>query len=107
MIAAPGGEAQDRARALASPAPPASDDGVFRTWQSIRDLACGHLAEVEHLLKTYVKDRDQLQGIDSRELLKRFLFFADEDIRPVGSTSVTPTGSLPGFLSKPTHGGES
>ncbi len=38
--------------------------------------------------------------------VKRFLFFADEDIRPVGSTSVTPTGSLPGCLSKPTHGGE-
>ena len=48
-----------------------ADDGVFRPWQSIRDLACGHLAEVDHLLKTYVKDRDQLQGIASRELLKR------------------------------------
>jgi rhodanese-related sulfurtransferase/biotin operon repressor len=62
-----------------------ADDSVFRTWQAIRDLGHRQFAEVDRLLKTYVKERERLEGVTARELLKRIR--RDEvivlDVRPI------------------------
>lgn len=61
-----------------------ADDTVFRTWQAIRDLGQRQFGEVDRLLKTFVKDREHLEGISADELLKRIR--RDEvvvlDVRP-------------------------
>lgn len=48
-----------------------SDERITRLWLSLREVGETRLAEVERLVSTYLKDRDTLQAIDSKELRRR------------------------------------
>jgi len=48
-----------------------SSDGVFRVWQAVRDLGQGQFAEIDRLVKTYVKEREKLESVSAAELLGR------------------------------------
>jgi rhodanese-related sulfurtransferase len=52
-------------------------DEVFRLWQALRDLGETHLAEIDHLTRTFLHDRAQLEAIDAETLRRRL---AEEDI---------------------------
>lgn len=61
-----------------------SDDAVFHAWQAIRELGQRRFAEIDRLLKTYVSEREKLEGVGAEELLRRIQ--KDEvivlDVRP-------------------------
>ena len=48
-----------------------SDERVFRVWQAIRDLGELQLADVNHLVRSFLQDRGPLQSIGADELLQR------------------------------------
>lgn len=48
-----------------------ADDRVAKLWLSLREVGEIRLAEVERLVSTFLKDRDTLQAIDSKELRRR------------------------------------
>lgn len=47
-----------------------SDGRVFRLWQALRDLGELQLAEVNHLVQSFLQDRSPLQSITTGELLQ-------------------------------------
>ena len=47
-----------------------SDERVFRLWQALRDLGELQLAEVNHLVQSFLQDRSPLQSITTAELLQ-------------------------------------
>lgn len=48
-----------------------SDDAVFHAWQAIRELGQRQFAEVDRLLKTYISEREKLESVGAKELLRR------------------------------------
>ena len=48
-----------------------SDERVFRLWQALRDLGELQLAEVNHLVQSFLQDRGALQSINAAELVER------------------------------------
>ena len=48
-----------------------SDERVFRVWQALRDLGELQLAEVNHLVQSFLQDRSPLQSINAAELAER------------------------------------
>jgi rhodanese-related sulfurtransferase len=47
------------------------DERVFRIWQAIRDFGEVRLAEIDHVVATFLKDRRQLEAISASELRRR------------------------------------
>lgn len=62
-----------------------ADESVFRLWQAMREVGETRLAEIERVVRTYLKDRAALEPVTVEELEKRL----DEgnvvviDVRPV------------------------
>jgi rhodanese-related sulfurtransferase len=48
-----------------------ADESVIRLWQAIREVAEVRLAEIDRLTGTYLSDREQLEAVDARTLLRR------------------------------------
>jgi rhodanese-related sulfurtransferase len=48
-----------------------ADESVFRLWQSLRDAGTERLPEVEHVVATYLGEREALEPVDAQELLER------------------------------------
>ena len=48
-----------------------ADERVLRLWSALRELGEVRLAEIQRLADAYLRDRNILQGIDSRELRRR------------------------------------
>ena len=46
-------------------------ENVFRLWQSLRDVGSERLPEVEHVVDTFLADRDAMERIGAEELLAR------------------------------------
>ncbi len=77
-----------------------ADEGVFRAWRAVRDLGESRLAEVDQVIKTYLKDRAAMEAVDAAGLMKRL---ADGsvvvlDVRPEEEYLA---GHVPGALSVP------
>jgi rhodanese-related sulfurtransferase/DNA-binding transcriptional ArsR family regulator len=77
-----------------------ADEGVFRAWRAVRDLGESRLAEVDQVIKTYLKDRAAMEAVDATGLVERL---ADGsvvvlDVRPEEEYLA---GHVPGALSVP------
>lgn len=62
-----------------------AEPDVFRLWRTLRDVGSARLEEIDHLVKSYLTDRDELEAVGIEELLR---LVADEavtviDVRPV------------------------
>lgn len=61
-----------------------ADEGVFRTWQAIRDLGQRQFAEIDRLSRAYLSEREEFERIGVQELMRRIR--EDEvvvlDVRP-------------------------
>jgi len=78
-----------------------SDERITRLWLSLREVGETRLAEVERLVSTYLKDRDTLQAIDSKELRRRVKEGSALvlDVRPAAEFEaghITGARSIPG-----------
>jgi rhodanese-related sulfurtransferase len=77
-----------------------ADESIFRLWQAMRAVGEIRLAEIEHVVAAYLKDRKTLDPVTVEDLAKRL----DEgsvvvlDVRPVEEFSA---GHIPGALSIP------
>jgi rhodanese-related sulfurtransferase len=49
-----------------------TDDGVLALWHALRALGETHLAEIDQLVRTFLRDRDSLQAMSADELRRRF-----------------------------------
>src|SRR5262249_32261441 len=63
-----------------------ADDAVFGAWQAVRELGRRRYAEIDRLLESYVTEREKLESLGAKELLRRM---ADGqvpglDVRPEG-----------------------
>jgi rhodanese-related sulfurtransferase/DNA-binding transcriptional ArsR family regulator len=45
--------------------------GVFELYRTLRDLGSAHLAELDRLVETYFRNRDELHLVDKEELLRQ------------------------------------
>jgi rhodanese-related sulfurtransferase/DNA-binding transcriptional ArsR family regulator len=77
-----------------------ADEGVFLAWRAVRDLGESRLAEVDQVIKTYLKDRAAMEAVDATGLMERL---ADGsvvviDVRPEEEYLA---GHIPGALSVP------
>ena len=77
-----------------------ADEGVFRTWQSVRALGETRLADIDRVVETYLKDRDALETVGAPGLMERI------NDRNVVVLDVRPeeeyrAGHIPGALSVP------
>jgi rhodanese-related sulfurtransferase len=77
-----------------------ADERVFGVWQALRDLGEARLAEIDHLVQTFLEDRNALEAVDAEELLARL---HDEsvlvlDVRPEEEYRA---GHIPGARSVP------
>ena len=77
-----------------------ANEHVFALWQALRELGSARLAEIRHIVETYLTDRGSLHGITCDELQRRL---ADRsvvllDVRPEGEYQA---GHVPGARSIP------
>jgi rhodanese-related sulfurtransferase/DNA-binding MarR family transcriptional regulator len=75
-------------------------EDVFRTWQAVRALGEAHLAEIDRVVETYLKDREALEAVGATDLMQRL---SDDsvvvlDVRPEEEYRA---GHIPGALSVP------
>jgi rhodanese-related sulfurtransferase len=76
------------------------DENVFRLWQAIRAVGESRLAEIDRVVRSFLKDRASLEPVTVKELAKRL----DNgeaviiDVRPVEEFTA---GHIPGALSIP------
>jgi len=47
-----------------------ADEHVLRLWQTIRDVGEARYAEIDEVVRTYLKDRETMHSIDAEELSK-------------------------------------
>jgi rhodanese-related sulfurtransferase/DNA-binding HxlR family transcriptional regulator len=48
-----------------------ANEHVFALWQTLRELGSARLAEIRHIVETYLTDRESLSGITCEELSRR------------------------------------
>lgn len=48
-----------------------ADPSVFRAWQAIREVGQLRFAELERIVRTYLADREKLEGVSAEELMRR------------------------------------
>jgi rhodanese-related sulfurtransferase len=48
-----------------------ANDQVFALWQALRELGSARLAEIRHIVETYLTDRESLSGITCEGLSRR------------------------------------
>ena len=48
-----------------------ANEHVFALWQALRELGSARLAEIRHIVETYLTDRESLSGISCEELSRR------------------------------------
>jgi rhodanese-related sulfurtransferase len=77
-----------------------ADAGVFRTWQAVRALGETRLAEIDRVVETYLKDRDELEAMSATALMERLSdgSVVVLDVRPEEEYRA---GHIPGALSVP------
>ena len=77
-----------------------ADEGVFRAWRAVRDLGESRLAEVDQVIKTYLKDRAAMEAVDANGLMERLAegSVVVLDVRPEEEYLA---GHVPGALSVP------
>lgn len=46
-------------------------EAVFRAWQALRELGRQQLAELDHIVRTYLAERETLETVTADELLRR------------------------------------
>ena len=77
-----------------------ADESVFHAWQAIRTLGETHLAEVDRVVHTYLKDRAGMEAVSASELLKR-MQNNDVVVLDVRPTKEYEAGHIPGARSIP------
>jgi rhodanese-related sulfurtransferase/DNA-binding transcriptional ArsR family regulator len=77
-----------------------ADEKVLRLWQVIREVGEARYAEIDEVVRTYLKERETMQTVDADDLLK--LIQEGEvvvlDVRPSGEFAA---GHIPGARSIP------
>jgi rhodanese-related sulfurtransferase len=77
-----------------------ADDGVFRAWQSVRDLGAARLASVRELLDRYFADRRGLEPLTLQDLLDR-LRVGEVVLLDTRPEEEFRSGHIPGALNVP------
>ncbi len=77
-----------------------ADESVFRVWQAVRTVGESRLAEIERVVKLYLKERETLEPVTVKELSRRMAegSVVVIDVRPVTEYRA---GHIPGALSVP------
>lgn len=77
-----------------------ADENVFRVWQAMRALGEARLLEVQDVVRTYLKDREQMEAVTAEELARRL---ADGDVLvlDVRPPEEYRAGHIPGAVSIP------
>jgi rhodanese-related sulfurtransferase len=77
-----------------------ANDGVFRTWQAVRDLGETNLAEVDRMVETFLEDRNALEALGAAALMER-LSDGNVVVLDVRPEEEYRAGHIPGALSVP------
>jgi rhodanese-related sulfurtransferase len=77
-----------------------ADEAVFRAWRAVRELGETHLAEVDQVVDTYLKDRGAMEAVDAMGLKER-LFDGEVVVLDVRPEEEYRAGHVPGALSVP------
>lgn len=77
----------------------ASED-VYDAWRTVRSLGESHLAEIDRVVETYLKDRDSLEAVCAERLMER-LTEGDVVVLDVRPEEEYRAGHLPGARSVP------
>ena len=75
-----------------------ADERVFRLCQTIRELGEARLAEIEHVVRTFLQDRSSLQPVSAKELMERLPHLVVLDVRLAEEYQA---GHIPGARSIP------
>lgn len=77
-----------------------ADERVFAAWRAIRELGEARLAEIDRLVRTYLKDRESLEPVRAEELLER-MREGDVLVLDVRPEEEYRAGHIPGARSVP------
>ena len=77
-----------------------ASDRVAGLWRAMRDVAAGHVAQIDELAAAYLGDRSQLSSISREELAER-LRAGDVVVLDVRPTDEYAAGHLPGAVNVP------
>jgi len=77
-----------------------ASDQVAGLWRAMRDVAAGHVAQIDELAAAYLGDRSQLSSISREELAER-LRAGDVVVLDVRPTDEYAAGHLPGAVNVP------
>lgn len=79
-----------------------ADEGVCSFLLSLRRLAESRLVEIEHVMRTFLEERDEVEPVDREALIKRIRRGEVTllDVRPAGEFQA---GHIPGAISVPTE----
>ena len=75
-------------------------DDVFPLLRAFQQLGHAHLADVQHVVRLYLDDHDQLEPVDFREL-RRLMREGDVTVLDVRPTDEFEAGHIPGAVSIP------
>jgi rhodanese-related sulfurtransferase/DNA-binding transcriptional ArsR family regulator len=77
-----------------------ADEKVLRLWQVIRDVGEARYAEIDEVVRTYLKDRETMQTVDSDDLLK-MIRTGDVVVLDVRPSAEFAAGHIPNARSIP------
>ena len=77
-----------------------ADDKVLRLWQVIREVGEARYAEIEQVVRTYLKERETMHSVDAREL-RRLIRAGDVVVLDVRPTVEFAAGHISGARSIP------
>lgn len=77
-----------------------ADERVFGLWRAIRELGEARLAEIDRLVRAYLKDRESLEPVRAEELLER-MRKGDVLVLDVRPEKEYRAGHIPGARSVP------
>jgi rhodanese-related sulfurtransferase len=77
-----------------------ADDRVLRLWQVIREVGEARYAEIEQVVRTYLKERESMQTVDANEL-RRLIKTGEVVVLDVRPTREYAAGHIPTARSIP------
>src|SRR6185503_617774 len=79
-----------------------ADEKVLRLWQVIREVGEARYAEIDQVVRTYLKDRETMQAVDAEEL-RRLIRTGDVVVLDVRPALEFAAGHIPTARSIPMH----
>jgi|SRR5579863_2246700 len=77
-----------------------ADDGVIRLWQAIRNVGESRYAEIEKVVRSYLKERETMEAVGAEQLLK-MIRAGDAVVLDVRTSAEFAAGHIPSARSIP------